>query len=108
MRSLLEESVYKKVKKDFTKSVERRVTSEILKLQKQKLIPKALADSLKPKASNIPKFDGLHKIHKSDVPLQPIASSIGGNDETRNGTQERNKEWNEKFLLEHSAHARAW
>ena len=28
-----------------------------------------------------------------------------GNDETRNGTQERNKEWNEKFLLEHSVRA---
>ena len=30
------------------------------------------------------------------------------NDETRNGTQERNKEWNEEFFLEHSAHAHAW
>ena len=65
------------MKKDFTKSVERRVTSEILKLQKQELIPKALADSLKPTASNIPKFYGLPKIHKSDVPLRPIVSSIG-------------------------------
>jgi len=32
---------------------------------------------LKPTASNIPKFYGLPKIHKSDVPLRPIVSSIG-------------------------------
>ena len=75
--SLLEEPVYKKVKKDFTKSVERRFISEILKLQKQELIPKALVNSLKPTASNIPKFYGLPKIHKPDVPLPSIVSSIG-------------------------------
>ena len=57
--------------------MERRFISEILKLQKQELIPKALVNSLKPTASNIPKFYGLPKIHKPDVPLPSIVSSIG-------------------------------
>ena len=36
-----------------------------------------LYNQLYPTAENVPKFYGLPKIHKKDVPLRPIVSSIG-------------------------------
>ena len=43
------------------------------------------------------KCDTWHTVHYISLMLD--------NDETQNRTQEQNKEWNEKFLLEHSARA---
>ena len=74
---LLEDSVYKKLNKDPTATWERKVMNELKKLSDESSIEPGLRDRLRPIASRPPKFYGLTKIHKPDVPLRPIASCIG-------------------------------
>ena len=75
MKSLLNDSVYRKMKKDPTPATERKVLKEVR--QQEGLVPNELGRRLKPSASLPPKLYGLPKIHKPDVPLRPIVSSIG-------------------------------
>ena len=74
---LLEDSVYKKLNKDPTATWERKVMNELKKLSDKSLIELGLRDRLRPTAYRPPKFYGLSKIHKPDVPLRPIVSYIG-------------------------------
>ena len=77
VRTLLGDPVYKKVKSDPTPATERRVLKEVRQLERESLIPSDLGRRLKPNASRPPKLYGFPKIHKPDVPLRPIVSSIG-------------------------------
>ena len=73
---LLEDSVYKKLNKDPTATWERKVMNELKKLSDESSIEPGLRDRLRPIASRPPKFYGLPKIHKPDIPLHPIVSCI--------------------------------
>ena len=77
VKNLLEDPVNKKVKRDPTATTERRVLKEVRELEKEELIPKKLGTQLKPSASVPPKLYGLPKIHKPEISLRPIVSSIG-------------------------------
>lgn len=72
--SLLEDTVYEKVKRDPTAATEKKVLKEVRELEKKELIPKNLGTRLKPSASVPPKLYGQPKIHKAEVPLHPIVS----------------------------------
>ena len=76
MKSLLNDNVYRKMKKDPTPATERKVLKEVRQLEQEGLVPNELGRRLKPSASLPPKLYGLPKIHKPDVPLRPIVSSI--------------------------------
>ena len=76
IQDLLDEPIYKKLKKDPTSAIERRVLQEIRDLEKKELIPRNMAMRLKPSTSKPPKLHGLPKIHKVQVPLRPIVSCI--------------------------------
>ena len=54
-----------------------KLTSDPTRAIKEERIPNYLYNQLYPTAENVPKFYGLPKIHKKDVPLRPIVSSIG-------------------------------
>ena len=71
---LLLTPTYGKLKRDPTEKIKRRIM-EILKELKTSNI--ALFDKLKPTNSMAPRFYGLPKLHKPDIPLRPIVSAIG-------------------------------
>ena len=77
MTNLLEDPIYKRVKRDPTVATERKVLKEVRELEKKELIPRNLGTRLKPSASTSPKLYGLPKIHKTQVPMRPIVSCIG-------------------------------
>ena len=67
IEDLLDDPIYKKVKKDPTPATERKVLGVIRELEKKDLIPRNLAARLKPSASKPPKLYGLPKTRKKDV-----------------------------------------
>ena len=75
--SLLEDPIYKRVKRDPTAATERKVLKEVRELEKKELIPRNLGTRIKPSASKSPKLYGLPKIHKTNMPMRPIVSCIG-------------------------------
>ena len=77
MSNMLQEPVYKKLRRDPTKGTEEKVTVALRSLLKEHRIGKRRFDQLKPSWSYPPRLYGLPKIHKPDIPLRPIVSSIG-------------------------------
>ncbi|PNF41399.1 hypothetical protein B7P43_G14428 [Cryptotermes secundus] len=71
--ALLEDKTYRKLKKDPTDSIERKT----LLLLKKSPFPEEICQQLRPQCSRTPRLYGLPKIHKPDVPLRPIISTIG-------------------------------
>lgn len=74
MKVLLEDPVYKKIDTDPTTYLEKTTKMKI----KNSSIDTNVQNSLIPreKSSRCPKLYGLPKIHKKDVPLRPIVSSV--------------------------------
>nr|XP_054759677.1 uncharacterized protein LOC129265754 [Lytechinus pictus] len=73
---LLHNSVtYEQVKRDPSSSFKKRVIEVLQQLEKDSFIDKSTYFSLYP-GNDIPAFYGLPKIHKEDIPLRPIVSSI--------------------------------
>jgi hypothetical protein len=71
--SLLDDSAYKKLRKDPTDSIERTT----IQLLKKSSLPDDLRKQIQPAGSRAPRLYGLLKIHKEGVPLRPIVSNIG-------------------------------
>ena len=77
VKEILSTPTYRKLKNDPTASTERKVTKHLLGLRKSESLSANLYRRLHPSASTCPKFYGLPKIHKPDVPLRPIVASRG-------------------------------
>lgn len=71
--SLLEDATYRKMAKDPTKVIERKISEAI----KTSTIPKDDQKGLIPKESTTPRLYCLPKVHKEGIPLRPIVSAIG-------------------------------
>ena len=77
MKLMLEDPTYKKLKKDPTTKIERRVAEALKRLETQGHIDVKQRQYLTPQFSKPPQMYGLPKIHKESFPLRPIVSSIG-------------------------------
>jgi hypothetical protein len=75
LNSLLGSGVYEPLPKDPTAKIERKIQT-ILSKHKTAL-PTELKRKLTPYYSKPPHLYGLPKVHKPDIPLRPIVSSIG-------------------------------
>ena len=75
--AFLQPPTYKKLTKDPTHKYNRKITELLKDLKTAKYINKVLFDRLKPSNTKAPRFYGLPKIHKPDMPLRPIVSAIG-------------------------------
>ena len=78
MKALLDDTnTYEKLTSDPSKAIKNKLIQTLKEWRKEERIPNYLYNQLYPTAENVPKFYGLPKIHKKDVPLRPIVSSIG-------------------------------
>ena len=78
VKALLDDTnTYEKLTPDPTRAIKNNLIQTLKKWRKEERIPNYLYNQLYPTAENVPKFYGLPKIHKKDVPLRPIVSSIG-------------------------------
>ena len=75
--ALLNTQTYKELKSDPTAKNERKICSKLSDLKKSDMLSQKFYDHLRPSATVCPKFYGLPKIHKPDVPLRPIVASQG-------------------------------
>jgi hypothetical protein len=75
LNTLLESGVYEPLPKDPTAKIERKVQKLLSK--HKTVLPTGLKHKLTPYHSEPPRLYGLPKIHKPDIPLRPIVSSIG-------------------------------
>ena len=73
--ALLNTQTYKELKSDPTAKIERKICSKLSDLKKSGMLSQKVYDHLRPSATVCPKFYGLPKIHKPDVPLRPIVAS---------------------------------
>ena len=63
--------------RDPTPSTKKKISTRLLSLHKAGTLSNNLYRRLHPSASTCPKFYGLPKVHKLDVPLRPIAATKG-------------------------------
>ena len=78
VKALLDDTnTYEKLTSDPTRAVKNKLIQTLKEWRKEERIPNYLYNQLYPTAENVPKFYGLPKIHKKDVPLRPIVLSIG-------------------------------
>jgi predicted GIY-YIG superfamily endonuclease len=78
VQSLLEDKdTYEKLKKDPTNIYKNRLISILREWKNKRSITDNLYHRIYPTSDIAPKFYGLPKIHKANVPLRPIVSSIG-------------------------------
>ena len=75
--ALLNSQTYKELKSDPTAKIRRKICSKLSDLKKSDMLSQKVYDHLRPSATVCPKFYGLPKIHKPDVPLRPIVASQG-------------------------------
>ena len=73
---LKDKNPYKELKKDPALSLERKMDSKLLFLNKQGSIPDQLYSRLQSSCGKTPLLYGLPKVHKVGVPLRPIASVV--------------------------------
>ena len=76
---ILENKPFKKIKKDPTSRNENRVNDRLKRLANKGAIDKDTYQQLRvsKEGSRLPKFYGSVKIHKQDLPLRPIVSTVG-------------------------------
>ena len=75
LNTLLQSGVYEPIEKDPTLKIERRIRCLLSKHKTS--LPTRVKQSLSPYYTKPPHLYGLPKIHKPDIPLRPIISSIG-------------------------------
>ena len=76
MRPLGLEATHQKLKRDPTPSLERKMNTMLLQLQRDGQLPRSLYLMLRSSVGQTPHLYGLPKIHKLDTPLHPIVSFI--------------------------------
>ena len=74
---LNDKDTYEELKKDPTSNYKNKLINILRPWKSNKSIPEKLYHRIYPTSEVPPKFYGLPKIHKKDVPLRPIVSSIG-------------------------------
>ena len=75
---LLEDrKTYQKLKSDPTAKYKKQFIAALKVLKERNVIPPALHKRLYPTTDQPPRFYGLPKVHKQNMPLRPIVSSIG-------------------------------
>ena len=67
-------STYKKLNRDSSAALERKMNSLLLQLNRSEQIPDRLYQRLRSSSRVTSRIYGLPKVHKSDVPLRPIIS----------------------------------
>ena len=74
---LKDTSTYQQLKSDPTAKYKTRLTQCLKRLKDEKKLSHKEWKKLYPTSEEHPKFYGLPKVHKQDIPLRPIVSSIG-------------------------------
>ena len=74
LEMLSDEKIYKKLGKDPTPSMERKLNALLLQLKKKGSIPAGLYHQIRSSGGLTPLLYGLPKVHKPGVPLRPIVS----------------------------------
>ena len=77
MELLNDRNIYEPLKKDPTANFKAKLVNTLRDWKSKKIISDSLHHRIYPTSDTIAKFYGLPKIHKSNVPLRPIVSSIG-------------------------------
>ena len=67
-------STYKKLNRDPSAALEKKMNSLLLQLNRSEQIPDRLYQRLRSSSGVTPRIYGLPKVHKPDVPLRPIVS----------------------------------
>jgi hypothetical protein len=75
---LQDQHTYELLKKDPTAKHKAKLVKILKDWKDNKKISQQLWKKLYPTEETVPRFYGLPKVHKKDVPLRPIVSSIGG------------------------------
>ena len=75
--NLLDDKAYCKLKRDPTTTTDRKISETLKDLQKNGEIDEKLRSKITPQHSYLPQLYGLPKLHKPNIPLRPIVSSIG-------------------------------
>ena len=75
--SLLNQNTYRSIPRDPTNSIKNKHISILKRVKNQTGLDSNTYKSMYPTGCVHPKFCGLPKIHKPDIPLRPIVSSCG-------------------------------
>ena len=68
------------LKKDLTESIKREARQKLQRLLDRNIVDKELYWKLKPTDSPAPRFYGLPKIHKPEIPIRPVLHCISYQD----------------------------
>ena len=74
---LQDTSTYRSIKGDPTNKLKNRLINILKKIKAEAKIPDNIYKKMYPMGASPPKFYGLPKIHKKNIPIRPIVSSIG-------------------------------
>ena len=74
---LSDQKTYELLKKDPTTTVKNKLINQLKTWKKEGTITPELYKQVYPTSEQAPKFYGLPKIHKTDMPLRPIVSGNG-------------------------------
>ena len=74
---LQDTSTYRTIKGDPTSRLKNRLINILKKIKAESGIQDNIYKKMYPTGASPPKFYGLPKIHKKNIPLRPIVSSIG-------------------------------
>ncbi|XP_063969468.1 uncharacterized protein LOC135157522 [Lytechinus pictus] len=77
VQRLLDSGTYRKLPRDPTPAIERRVNDKLLSLQRKDVLSRPLYRQLRSSSGLCPIIFGQPKIHKPDTPLRPIVSTRG-------------------------------
>lgn len=75
---LQDRNTYKKIDRDQTRKIEKQHNDMVKLLESKKFIDKETTKKLTTRKSQAPKFYGLAKVHKQELPLRPIISTVNG------------------------------
>ena len=76
IETMLEDGTYKRLVKDPTAKIERKIDTTLKQVEKKGEIPRQKRLHLTPHSSAPPQLYGLPKVHKAGTPLRPIVSAI--------------------------------
>ena len=77
MEKILNDDKYRPLRRDSTLAIEKKVTNSLKLLHSDRHISDKLLDRLTPRYSDPPQMYGLPKVHKENIPMRPIVSTIG-------------------------------